>query len=136
MLVVEDDPATRDLLRTSLEKDGISVVEACNGMEAVRKLATIRPALILLDLMMPEMDGFQFTREVRSRPEWSEIPIIVMTAKDIAADDRTQLDGHVSRILQKGACGREELLAEISSRIARATRPVHAEFEIQPLLAS
>jgi len=136
VLVVEDDPATRDLLRTSLEKDGISVVEACNGMEAVRKLATIRPALILLDLMMPEMDGFQFTREVRSRPEWSEIPIIVMTAKDIAADDRTQLDGHVSRILQKGACGREELLAEISSRIARATRPVHAEFEIQPLLAS
>jgi hypothetical protein len=136
VLVVEDDAATRELLRTSLEKDGISVVEACNGMEAIRKLATIRPALILLDLMMPEMDGFQFTREVRSRPEWSEIPIIVMTAKDIAADDRSQLDGRVSRILQKGACGREELLAEISSRIARATRPVPASTEIQPALVS
>jgi len=131
VLVVEDDSATRELLRSSLEKDGISIVEACNGMEGLRKLATIRPALILLDLMMPEMDGFQFTREVRSRPEWREIPIIVMTAKDIAAEDRTQLDGHVSRILQKGACGREELLAEISSRIARATRPVRAETELQ-----
>jgi PAS domain S-box-containing protein len=136
VLVVEDDSATRELLRTSLEKDGISVVEACNGAEGIRKLANIRPALILLDLMMPEMDGFQFTREVRSRPELREIPIIVMTAKDIASEDRALLDGHVSRILQKGACGREELLAEISSRIARATRPVRAETELQPLLVS
>jgi len=136
VLVLEDDATTRELLRTSLEKDGISVVEATNGAEGLRKLATIRPALILLDLMMPEMDGFQFTREVRSRPEWRDIPIIVMTAKDIAADDRTRLDGHVSRILQKGACGREELLAEISSRIARATRPTRAETELQPALAS
>jgi hypothetical protein len=136
VLVVEDDAATRELLRTSLEKDGITVAEACNGMEGLRRLATLRPALILLDLMMPEMDGFQFTREVRSRPEWRDIPIIVMTAKDIAAEDRTRLDGHVSRILQKGACGREELLAEISSRIARATRSIRAETELQPALAS
>jgi PAS domain S-box-containing protein len=134
VLVVEDDSATRELLRSSLEKDGISVVEACNGMEGLQKLATTRPALILLDLMMPEMDGFEFTREVRSRPEWREIPVIVMTAKDINAEDRKRLDGHVSRILQKGACGREELLAEISSRIARATRPVCAETKIQPVL--
>ena len=136
VLVVEDDPATRELLRTSLEKDGISVLEACNGMEGLQKLATVRPALILVDLMMPEMDGFQFTNEVRSHPEWKEIPIIVMTAKDIAAEDRTLLDGHVSRILQKGACGREELLAEISSRIARATRPARAETELKPALLS
>jgi PAS domain S-box-containing protein len=122
ILVVEDDSTTREMLRSTLEKEDFTVDEAPNGAEALRKLATIRPAVILLDLMMPEMDGFQFTREVRANPDWQSIPIVVMTAKDITAEDRARLDGKVSRILQKGACGREELLAEITSRIARATR--------------
>jgi CheY-like chemotaxis protein len=122
VLIVEDDPTTREMLRSSLEKDQFTVIEAVNGVEALEKLSTTRPALILLDLMMPEMDGFQFTSEVRSRAEWWNIPIVVMTAKDISSEERARLDGKVSRILQKGACGREELLAEISSRIARATR--------------
>jgi CheY-like chemotaxis protein len=124
VLVVEDDAVTRDMLRTSLEKEEFTVVEACNGLEALGRLATLRPALILLDLMMPEMDGFQFTREVRANAAWRDIPILVMTAKDITAEDRARLDGQVSRILQKGACAREELLAEISHRVARAARPL------------
>lgn len=78
--------------------------------------------MILLDLMMPKLNGFEFTKHVRAHPEWRDIPIIVMTAKNITADDRANLDGQVSLILQKGACGRDELLAEISSRIARVTR--------------
>jgi PAS domain S-box-containing protein len=122
VLLVEDDPTTREMLRTSLEKEHFIVAEASNGVEALAQLATLRPALILLDLMMPEMDGFQFTREVRAHAEWHDIPILVMTAKDITAEDRARLDGKVSRILQKGACGRDELLAEISNRITRATR--------------
>jgi PAS domain S-box-containing protein len=126
VLVVEDDIVTRDLLRTSLEKEEFTVAEAGNGLEALKQLAEVRPALILLDLMMPEMDGFQFTREVREHPEWRDIPILVMTAKDINDEDRAQLDGQVSRILQKGACAREELLAEISQRVARVARPVEA----------
>jgi CheY-like chemotaxis protein len=124
VLVVEDDLATREMLRASLEREHFTVVEAGNGQEALTQLATVRPALILLDLMMPEMDGFQFTREVRTHAEWRDIPILVMTAKDIDAEDRARLDGKVSRILQKGASGREELLAEISHRIARTARPV------------
>jgi len=122
VLVVEDDATTREMLRTSLEKEHFTVTEATNGREGLQQLEKMRPALILLDLMMPEMDGFQFTREVRSHPEWRSIPILVMTAKDIDADDRAKLDGQVSRILQKGACDREELLGEISRRITRATR--------------
>jgi PAS domain S-box-containing protein len=122
VLVVEDDATTREMLRTSLEKEQFTVVEATNGVEALERLASARPSLILLDLMMPEMDGFQFTSEVRARAEWWNIPIVVMTAKDISSEERIRLDGKVSRILQKGACGREELLAEISSRIARAAR--------------
>jgi hypothetical protein len=126
VLVVEDDLVTREMLRASLERENFTVVEAGNGIEALGRLATLRPALILLDLMMPEMDGIQFTREVRARPEWRDIPIVVMTAKDINAEDRAQLDGQVSRILQKGACAREELLAEISCRIARNARPLES----------
>ncbi|MGB8352702.1 MAG: response regulator [Chthoniobacteraceae bacterium] len=122
VLVVEDDAVTREMMRSTLEKEEFTVVDACNGVEGLQKLDTIKPAVILLDLMMPEMDGFQFAREVRSHPEWRDIPILVMTAKDISSEDRNRLDGHVSRILQKGACSREELLAEISARITRATR--------------
>ena len=125
VLVVEDDPTTRELMRMSLEKDQFNVVAAANGADGLRKLATLRPAVILLDLMMPEMDGFQFTREVRANPEWKDIPIVIMTVKDINAEDRALLDGQVSSILQKGACNREELLSEISRRIMRATRPVN-----------
>lgn len=123
ILVVEDDLTTREMLRSSLEKEEFTVLEACNGREGLDQLGSHRPDLILLDLMMPEMDGFQFTRAVRTHPEWQNIPIVVMTAKDIDAEDRARLDGKVVRILQKGACGREELLAEISGRIAKATRP-------------
>jgi hypothetical protein len=126
VLVVEDDLATREMLRASLERENFTVAEAGNGIEALAQLAVHRPAIILLDLMMPEMDGFQFTREVRAHPQWRDIPILVMTAKDINAEDRERLDGKVSRILQKGACGREELLAEISQRVARAARPLAA----------
>jgi hypothetical protein len=126
VLVVEDDLPTREILRVSLTREHFTVTEAGNGIEALDKLAAQKPALILLDLMMPEMDGFQFTSEVRARPEWRDIPIIVMTAKDINEEDRRRLDGKVSRILQKGACAREELLHEISQKIARAARPVEA----------
>jgi CheY-like chemotaxis protein len=124
ILVVEDDTVTREMLRVSLEREDFTVAEAGNGVEALARLATLRPALILLDLMMPEMDGFQFTREVRAHAQWRDIPILVMTAKDINAEDRAQLDGQVSRILQKGASTREDLLAEISHRVARAARHV------------
>ena len=135
VLVVEDDLATREMLRASLERESFTVVEAGNGHEALAQLATVRPALILLDLMMPEMDGFQFTKEVRAHTEWRDIPILVMTAKDIDKEDRARLDGHVSRILQKGASGREELLAEISQRIARTTRPAEAPASLESAAA-
>lgn len=126
VLVVEDDPTTRDLLRSSLEREDFSVIEACDGVAGLEILASIRPAMILLDLMMPKLDGFEFARHVRNHPEWRDIPIVVMTAKNITTEDRHRLDGLVSRILQKGAYGREELLAEVSSRILRATKPVQA----------
>ena len=118
-LVVEDDPSMRELLRRLLERDGYSVAEAANGRQALECMALHQPALILLDLMMPEMDGFDFIRELRVHADWQSIPVVVLTAKDLSAQDRRFLgdaaEGHgaVQRILEKGKYSREELLRQV-----------------------
>ncbi len=72
------------------------------------------PQLILLDLMMPEMDGFQFISRLRQQSHWQPVPIIVLTAMDLTHEERSHLNGSVQKILQKGAYSRQELLDEIS----------------------
>ncbi|MBA2743216.1 MAG: response regulator, partial [Chthoniobacterales bacterium] len=101
VLMVEDDPATRAITRNILEREGWKVSEAENGREGLECMEQERPSLILLDLMMPEMDGFEFADRVRQRPEWRFIPIVVMTAKDLSAKERQRLSGSVETILQK-----------------------------------
>ena len=113
VLVVEDDPVMREMLQRRLEKEGWTVIEAENGRVALKRMAERQPDLILLDLMMPEMDGFQFLDEIRKREDWRSIPIIVVTAKELTAQDRQQLNGSVEKILQKGAYSREELIREV-----------------------
>ncbi len=113
LLVVEDDAATRELVRRTLEADGWSVAEAENGRVALERVAERMPSLILLDLMMPEMDGFEFVAELRKKPEWTGIPVVVVTAKDVTEEDRARLDGQVKRIVQKGGLSREDLAREI-----------------------
>jgi len=76
-----------------------------------------RPDLILLDLMMPEMDGFEFAHRLRERPEWQAIPVIVLTAKDITDEDRLRLNGYVEKIVQKGAWNSEALLRDVRALI-------------------
>ena len=121
VLLVEDDPNTRDMLRRSMEKEGWTVTEAENGRIGLERLTESIPALILLDLMMPEMDGFGFMQELRTRPDARNIPVIVITAKDLTDDDRRRLNGEVARILQKGATSTDDLLAEIRSLIPHQT---------------
>jgi len=113
-LVVEDDPASRDVLCRLLESDGWKVDQAANGVEGLEQLERHAPGVILLDLMMPEMNGFEFLRQLRQRSDWKLIPVIVVTAKDLTAEERASLNGHVSRIIQKGAYGRDDLLEEVS----------------------
>ena len=84
VLVVEDDPVMREMLRRRLEKEGWKVIEAENGRVALERMAERQPELILLDLMMPEMDGFQFLDEVRRQEDWHPIPVIVITAKELS----------------------------------------------------
>lgn len=77
--------------------------------------------MILLDLMMPEMDGFQFVAELRKQEAWSEIPIVVLTAKTITAEDRLKLNGYVKSVIQKGSFNHKSLLAEIRQFITTTT---------------
>jgi GAF domain-containing protein/DNA-binding response OmpR family regulator len=118
VLVVDDDAAVRQLLRRMLEPEGYEVLEAENGRIALERLRETSPSVVLLDLMMPEMDGFEFIAEFRRREAWRAIPIVVITAKDLSLDDRERLNGYVQKILQKGAHGRDALLAEVRELVA------------------
>jgi signal transduction histidine kinase/CheY-like chemotaxis protein len=113
VLVVEDDPATREVVRRALERDGWIVSEAENGRRALESLAHAVPDLIVLDLMMPEMDGFEFVAELRRSEAGRRIPVVVVTAKEITAEDRQRLNGQVRRIFHKGSFSREELTGEL-----------------------
>jgi signal transduction histidine kinase/CheY-like chemotaxis protein len=118
VLVVEDDAATREMLERTLRKEGWEVRTAANGREALERLAETTPSLILLDLMMPEMDGFEFLRVFRQNEQWRQIQVIVLTAKDLAPAERERLNGHVSNILQKGSYAKEELLEQVRAQVA------------------
>jgi signal transduction histidine kinase/DNA-binding response OmpR family regulator/HAMP domain-containing protein len=118
VLVVEDDAVMREMLRRRLENEGWLVREAEQGRAALARVAEQAPELILLDLMMPEMDGFQFVEELRKHEAWRSIPIVVITAKDLTEEDHLRLNGYVEKILQKGAYSREALLAEVRELVA------------------
>ncbi|MFP4317889.1 MAG: response regulator [Phormidium sp.] len=117
ILVVEDDDMTREMMRRTLEKSGCNVVEANNGRAALDAVAAEVPQLVLLDLMMPEMDGFSFLAKFRENPQWRTVPVVVVTAMELTASDRQRLDGCVVHILEKGTATREELLHEVRERL-------------------
>ncbi len=118
VLLVEDDDVTRNMMHTLLTREGWTVIEATNGRVALECLESAVPDMILLDLMMPEMDGFEFAHRLRERPDWRKIPVIVLTAKDITDEDRLRLNGFVEKVLQKGDSNGAALLREITALVA------------------
>jgi hypothetical protein len=123
VLVVEDDAPTRELLRRFLEAEGWGVDEAENGQAGLEAVGRRLPTLVLLDLMMPVMDGCQFAAELRKNPDWSAIPVVVITAKDLTAEDRRALNGDVQAVFQKGAFSREQLIREIHDLLRPTAAP-------------
>ncbi|PJF22184.1 MAG: hypothetical protein CUN56_07285 [Phototrophicales bacterium] len=117
ILVIEDDDYTRDIIVRTLETEGWWVEEARDGLEGLKSIAESKPHLILLDLMMPKMDGFQFLDELQQTESGRKIPVIVVTAKDLSATDREQLHGAVAEILQKSMNDKDTLLKRIQSLI-------------------
>ena len=117
VLIVEDDAGLREIARRELERAGFVVDEAANGQRALDALAGRVPKLILLDLMMPEMDGFEFLERIKANPAWSDVRVVVLTAMDLTSDQRARLGTRVERIVQKGTVPTAALLAEIAERV-------------------
>jgi CheY-like chemotaxis protein len=113
VLIVDDDPVTRDVLRSALTEHAAEVYEATDGRAALEGLREFNPGLILLDLMMPSMDGFEFIEHLRRDPERRKIPVVVLTAKDLSIEERERLNGSVERIFRKPEWSREALLEEL-----------------------
>ncbi len=120
VLVVDDDEAVRDRLVRMIRDAGWRAVEAENGVVALERLEEARPDMILLDLVMPEMDGFTFLEEVRSRAAYRDLPVLVLTAKDITTEDRRRLNGGVQKVLEKGRTAGDELVTQVRMALAAA----------------
>ncbi len=118
VLVVDDDPDARHRMRTMLEKNGWTVAEASNGLEALDQVAHAVPRLVLLDLTMPVMDGFSFLGALRERPGCADVPVVVLTARDLTKEDRHRLR-EASQVLNKGDTSLRDLAGQL-----RALAPV------------
>ena len=119
-LLVDDDEVVRRAVRLALEPIGWHVSEAEHGLLALESLSRSRPDVIILDLMMPKMDGFEFLDELRARSEWRDIPVVVITAKDLTEADRNRLNGGVERIIQKSE--RDEMLRRLADELGQLVR--------------
>ncbi|MBA3546234.1 MAG: response regulator [Nannocystis sp.] len=113
ILIVEDDESLRELLQRTLIEEGWSVRIAGTGRAALDLIEQSRPGLILLDLRIPEIDGFDVIASIRSRPEFVRVPITVMTALDLNRDDWERLTGRVEQVIQKGLYSRNRLMREV-----------------------
>ncbi len=122
-LVVEDDTANRQLVRRILEDEGMVVREAANGREALVCIETEPPELIVLDLLMPEMDGFEVVETIGSRSEWQSISVVLLTVKDLDKEDRRRLSAVPLTVIQKGPAVRELLPAALRRLLRTPTTP-------------
>lgn len=123
ILVVDDEAEIRELVQRTLQKEGWEVSLAKDGVEGLEQVTKQQPELILLDLMMPRMDGFQFLAELRKNETGRAIPVIVITAMDLSPEDHLKLNGQVNQILQKGAYQQEMLLKEVRGLVQNLTNP-------------
>ena len=117
VLVVEDEDATRELMRRELQSLGWDVIEAENGRVALDRIGDPRPDLVLLDLMMPEMDGFEFLKRLRAMPDGYRIPVLVVTAMELSKEDRLRLNGYMTTVLEKDDKSRDQLLGEVTELV-------------------
>ena len=132
VLVVDDDPEVREMLVRTFGRQGWATATAEDGRYGLDAVAQRMPDLIVLDLMMPRMDGFEFVSELRKNQAWRAIPIIVVTAKTLTKEDRDLLQGHVQKVLQKGDFSLDELLVELRDIVGECVRRSHAaDTEVQ-----
>lgn len=114
--IIDDHPDVRRLIRRILQsQDNYTIFEASNGVEALELIRRERPHLVILDLMMPELDGFAVIDAMQADPEIADIPLIVVTAKELTMAEKNRLRGHIQSLMQKGDFMSDELLDEVHS---------------------
>jgi DNA-binding response OmpR family regulator len=118
ILVVDDDPALRDVLGHVLAEDGWRVLTASDGHEALASVERDQPTAMVLDLMIPHVDGFEVLRALRSRPATHDLPVIVVTAKDLTEEDRKRLSRNAEQVILKQALRMDDLRTEIRGLLA------------------
>lgn len=117
VLIVDDDSATRNLFRRILTREGWNVREASDGRRALTLLENSKPTLMVLDIMMPNVDGFDVLKSVRSNERLSDLPVIVATSKDLTRDELSWLKNNAGEIIRKGDTGRSDLLAALKRQL-------------------
>ena len=122
ILVVEDDQPTRVMVARLIEREGWLAVQAENGARALELLKTFTPSVVLLDLLMPEVDGFAVLREMRANDSWRDIPVVVLTSLDLTGEVRRLLYQQAERVLQKGLYTKDELLSEVRDSVSEFAR--------------
>jgi CheY-like chemotaxis protein len=116
ILIVDDEPAAVQLLKRILTAQSqFSVLEASGGAQALALVQSEGPDLILLDLTMPEIDGFSVLETLKADPATRDIPVIIVTAREVTAEDRERLNGNMAALYNKGLLTAEQLLADISA---------------------
>jgi signal transduction histidine kinase/DNA-binding response OmpR family regulator len=123
MLVVDDDQDALDLVREALDGNGFEIRTAMDGRKVIQELEHWNPDIVLLDLMLPELDGFEVVHRMALNPKWKSIPIVLMTARDLTHEERRALGTDHPRMIQKGDFSRDELVAEIHAALTKR-RPV------------
>ncbi len=113
LLVVDDDPVVVDIVRQELESEGWTVRSAANGEEALDQVERERPDVLLLDLLMPRMDGFETLRRLRQQEETRDMPVVVITAKDLSPDEREELEYHTAQVVAKDGLEQRRILDEL-----------------------
>ncbi len=117
VLVVDDEDMTRKLLRLMLERDGFTILEAEDGQQALEVIAESKPDIVILDVMMPNMDGFTTCQELRSQPETAELPIILLSARSQTEAVRAGLESGADRYMTK-PISKPELVQTITDLLA------------------
>jgi CheY-like chemotaxis protein len=119
VLVIDDDPKVQRLIEITLKPEGYALRFASDGREWLRLAWELRPAVITLDVLMPDMEGFAVLAEMRKRDDYRQIPVVVITAKDLTQEERERLRGQTEKILEKGSFVRVDLLREVRNCVAR-----------------
>ena len=114
--IIDDSPEARRLIRRILQSQGnFTIYEATDGKEAIEVIKRELPDLVILDLMMPEIDGFGVIEAMKANQETADIPVIVSTAKELTSDEKSRLEGQIQALLQKGDFMNDEFLEEVRS---------------------